>query len=274
MRRLQPLPVALVLGLLACTALARLSLAGPAAAPAKAKPDEASWMRRVRLVWRTHNWAGHSRAEQRTAEKAVLSEGKARAAAALRPMLGRPLEDPLRLQAAFTMALLDLDYMAGRDTLLRYLRALAVNRGHVEVDWHRLMKAVADPEAPSDTNLVIPEDVAGLVYEVYERRGDPKLLTGLLDLSPYTDGDLSEGLGAMLHDVVRKTPRALLIELRHQPQKVWQSVPSLIGFDLDSGVSVQRALPKLYQISRKKSDPLQLPAQRLLQGIAARQRQG
>jgi len=50
MRRLQPLPVALVLGLLACTALARLSLAGPAAAPAKAKPDEASWMRRVRLV--------------------------------------------------------------------------------------------------------------------------------------------------------------------------------------------------------------------------------
>jgi hypothetical protein len=231
-------------------------------------------VRRVRLVWRTHSWGGHSRAERRKAEKALLSEGKAQARAALKPMLRHPLENPLRLQAAFAMALLDLDYAAGRETLLRYLRALALNRGRVEVDWDRLTKAVADPEAPSDENVVVPEDIAGLVYEVYERRGDPKLLAGLLDLSPYTDGDLGEGMGGMLHEVARKNPRALLVGLQHQPRKVWQSVPWLIGFDLGPDVPAKRALPKLYQLSRKKSDLLHLPAQRLLRGIVEEQTEG
>lgn len=118
------------------------------------------------------------------------------------------------------------------------------------------------------------EDVAGLVFEVYKRRRDPKLLAGLLDLSPYTDAHLSEGMGVMLHEVARKDPRALLVALQHQPQKVWQSVPELIGFDLGPDVPARRALPKLYQLSRKKGDPLHAPAQRLLRGISEGQRAG
>jgi hypothetical protein len=258
--------ITLLTVLLVCTALASPAPARtPAAEP---KPRPTSWTQRVRRVWSTHNWAGHSRAEKRKAEQAVLSEGRPRAAAALRPMLRRPFEGPLRLQAAFAMALLDLDYATGRGTLLRYLRALALNRGRVEVDWERLMATVADPEAPYDANIVLPEDVAGLVYAVYERRADPKLLAGLLDLAPYTDGDLSEGMGVMLHEVARQRPRALLAGLQHQPKKVWQSVCFLIGFDLAPDPSARHALPALDRISRNRRDPLHRLAQRLLRGIA------
>jgi hypothetical protein len=250
-----------------------LVLSASAQAAAPAKPTSTRWERRVRLVWRTHAWRSHTRAEQREAEKAILTEGKAPATAALRPMLRRPLEDPLRLQAAFTMALLDLDYQAGRATLLLYLRALAVDEvARPEVNWDRLDRAVADPEAPEGEREVDPTSIADFVYEVYQRRGDPQLLTEFLKLAPHADGDLAEGMGVMLLDLARTNPRALLAGLSHKSPKVWDSVSDLAGFELGSEVSLQRALPKLYRISRSRRDPLRMPAQRLLRGLAAGQK--
>jgi len=257
-----------LLGLLACA-----GTASGGAAPKPARPDQARWIRRVRLVWRTHSWLHYTRTQQRKAEKEVLVEGRKVAAAELGRLLkARPLSDPVCLQTAFAMALLDLDYEAGRTTLLRYLRALSLNRGPEEVDWEEFHRAAADPEAPEDEREVDVEGIAGAVYDVYQRRADPKLLAGLLDLAPYTDGDLSEAMGVILHRVARKAPRALLAELERQPAKVWEAVPYLIGFDLMSGVAAEKALPALARLAKDKKDGLHAPAARLLRGIREGQR--
>ena len=112
--------------LLACTALA--SPAPARSAAAKPKPRPTSWAQRVRRVWSTHNWGGPRGRRSESPSKQCCRRGGRAPPPRCGPMLRRPFEDPLRLQAAFTMVLLDLDYTAGRDTLLRYLHALALNR--------------------------------------------------------------------------------------------------------------------------------------------------
>ncbi len=237
------------------------------------KPDQVIWAQRVRLVWRMHNSPDYSKAKVRDTENAVLADGRPRAKAELGRLLQeRPLSDPLRFQVAFTMGLLDLNYPASRKVLIQYLGEMRLGPPHPGViDWERFGEMNADPEAPPDERRMLGEDMLGLIFDVYERRNDPVLLSALLDFSPFTDGAGTEVMGVCLTEVTKKHPADLLRALSHKRKAVWQSVYDTIGSDIGD-TSPRKTFSKLAQIAKDKPNPLSPLAKRLLKGIEKEQR--
>jgi hypothetical protein len=238
----------------------------PALSAPPLKPEHAIWAKRVRLVWRTHNWAGYSRAEQSKAEKAVLANGKKRAEVELGRMLKKlPLTDPLKFQVAYTMALLNFDYKTSRKILLQYLYEMRVGPPHTSaIDWKRFENA--DPTAPEGQGAMMGEDMLGLVFDVYEKRKDPLLLSALLEQVPFTDGGAAEVTGECLARIARTHPSDLLKGLDEKSNKIWKTASSHIAVAIDK--TPPKEFPGLVKIAKDKHNPLSPKAKRLLKSIS------
>jgi hypothetical protein len=219
------------------------------------------------MVWRTHNYYGPSKQERQRAEEAVLVEGKSAATAGLgRFLRERLVSDPVRFQAVYTMALLDLDYEVSRDALLEYVRQLGTNEP--AKDMIQLSRTIAYPATPEkNAQYILGEDIAGLAMDVCERRGDRKILSALLDLGPRSDGCLAETLGVIYAKLAKESPRALLETLRPKRAQVWSSVSGLIAYNLIEAKSAERALPKVAALAQDSKDPLRESAARLLRVV-------
>jgi hypothetical protein len=238
-------------------------------AAAPLKRDQVRWAQQVRLFYRTHGFTDATKEEQKKAETALLGEGRRRAEIELGRLLReRSLSDPLCFQVAYTMALLDLDYKASRDVLLKYLRAFDPNRKQKLVDWDLLMRTEADPDDKSI--IVAPEDVAGHVFDIYDQRKDPVLLSALLNVAPYADGCLAEGMSEDLARIAKENPSALLRELSGKRTTIWRSVCNLVAFEV-ADKAAKKAFPRLAQIAASNTNPLHLTATRLIRGIAETQ---
>ncbi len=244
----------------AAVACAGILCSAPARA-SSASAEETKWIGRARAVWRAYNYG--SKAEQRSAERAVLSEGRRKAATELRRLLPKqPPSDALRLPVAFTMTLLDLDYPIARDALLGYARAASAPPFP---GWPHLTSWVADPEAPESERDQSPEGVPGMLFDVYKRHHDPVLVGALLDCSRFADGALGESMASMLADLARDYPRALLRALRPRDKGVWlQTSERIVSLGIGLDKPPRKAFPGLVRVAGAHDDPLAPSAQRLL----------
>jgi hypothetical protein len=258
-----------VVGLVGAVAVAPLTPSRPCALA----PDDEAWAQRARFVFRTRNSCGRSQAQRHGAEAVTLAGGRRCAAAGFGRLLReRPLSDPLRFQAAYAMALLDLDYEASREVLIQYLQGLAL--GESTLDWDRFVTTDADPgltndEDPDDrrSHSIWPEAVLGLIFEVCGTRKDPVLLDALLELAPFTDGCAGEGMSFDLMRLSKSDTRFLLTGLAPAEDGVWKAVGLLLAISGPSKLPAE-TFPQVAQLAVDPADELSPTAQRLLDAIA------
>lgn len=237
------------------------------AAPKKATSDV--WIHRVRYFSLTHGYK-YSKAEQRKAERAVLSPGRSQAAKELHKlMVEHNYSDPIKFHAAYTMAFLQLDYKQSRQVLIQYLKRIGVYPAINDMNWD-LFSRQAFPDAPEDQRYLEQEDVMGTVFEIYERQHDPVLLSTLLDLAPKADGAMAEGMAAALEQLEQRAPNTLLQALGGKPQRVWQAVCMIIATDLTKPPEQQ--LRNLAKIANNPRSPHAAAAKRFIQEIRKQQK--
>jgi hypothetical protein len=198
----------------------------------------ALWARRLFDAYRL----GLPELERDKAEQQILEAGRRPAHQALASLLGdKSASHRSRLQVAFAMALLNLDYRAGSAVLLQYLRPEKAPAPH--------------------------EDVVRLISQVYLRVVDRRLLDGLLEAAPRTDGAAADVMAGIFLKLARKDPVRLLQGLKNKSDAVWHAVCHLLAHETE-GEPPSKAVPALAQIAERPSDPLASVAKRLLRGVA------
>lgn len=179
-------------------------------------------------------------------EGAILAAGREETARSLRELrdgLGR--DDPLRIAVSFTMAWLDMDYQRSRDAVIFYNRSIG-RRPPVQVDWEALVagqrhwQSLLDAEAQElelrpplqATALIGPEDMPAILYVLWLRHQDTKLVTELLAMGPRTDGALAAICAHIYYTLLASHPRAFLSALRPMPDQIWTMAAHLISGEM------------------------------------------
>lgn len=178
------------------------------------------------------------------AEEEVLAQGRERAQADLRGLLQElPSSDRFRFMVAFTMYWMGFDPQSSRAVMLEY--------------------------CPPDSKPGYAEQTIRFLDYAYEKRPDYRLLEGIVNWVPHSDGALGEALSRILPRIARSHPRDLLTALgnKPQPRMFWSKTASLL-FD-DEAKSPERAYPALVAIAGDASDPLNGLAKRLLRAMAS-----
>ena len=99
------------------------------------------------------------------------------------------------------------------------------------------------------------EEMAFYVCDLFER-GDTSLLDTLFDIGLHSDGDLTEGIGTELGDVVEKRPRLFLRCLSRRPVPQQRDLALLAGSQDGGGMSdadLKRVRASLKAIERSNS---------------------
>jgi len=96
----------------------------------------------------------------------------------------------LRIFAAFALAYTGVDYERGREVLLHYLAATNPDAGNDLMTEAQALKTPGEPDLPACGG----EDVAILVWRLFERTHDQVLVQRLDEARQWSDGALSEVL--------------------------------------------------------------------------------
>jgi hypothetical protein len=177
------------------------------------------------------------------ADRELLAQGRERARASLRGLL-RDLSssDRFRFMVAFTMYCLGFDLRSGRAVMLEY--------------------------CPPGNKPGYSEETVSFLDYAYQKRPDPRLLEGIVNWVPYSDGALAETLSSLLPRMARTHPRDLLAALKGKPLLLWRMVGWLLH-DNKERRSPERAYPALVAIATRRDDPLNGFAGRLLREMAS-----
>jgi hypothetical protein len=98
-----------------------------------------------------------------------------------------------------------------------------------------------------------------LINRYFRGRDDPEVLKVLLDVQPYGDGALSEGLGTFYSEMLEKRPRVFLRAIAGRPAKERHALCDAAGRTDGSGMSdkTERAVrANLVRITRERHSGL------------------
>jgi len=151
--------------------------------------------------------------------------------------------------------------------LLDYLSEMNLNSPRSRIiNWNKFNEIDADPEGPEDAKRMDGSGMEGLIFDVYDKRRDPVLLSALLDFAPFPDGEGAEVMGLCLARIAKKHPTDLLRGLNTKSKEVWEIACAHIGAEIDN--PPKKEFPKLVQIAEDRKNPLSVAAKRLIKGIS------